>query len=90
MKEYAYWTPQEEEGILNAVTRSKRSDGRVDWDAVAERMPSRNRQQCKSYFTNNLKKRVQVDTVQYRTWDADLERTLLQAVRAEGEDFTKI
>ena len=76
--------------LLSAVCKSKRSDGRVDWDAVSEQMPSRNRQQCKSYFTNNLKKRVQVDTVQYRTWDADLERTLLQAVRAEGEDFTKI
>ncbi|CAL6032698.1 Myb-like_DNA-binding domain-containing protein [Hexamita inflata] len=51
-KEYKNWTELERSQLVAVVEQSKRKCGQVDWDEVAKCMPSRSRQQCKSYFMN--------------------------------------
>ncbi|CAL5987788.1 Myb-like_DNA-binding domain-containing protein [Hexamita inflata] len=89
-KEYKNWTELEKSQLVAVVERSKRKCGQVDWDEVARCMPSRSRQQCKSYFMNIMKKDCDVKMVKYHTWTEQEVGLLLWCTEVESKNWEAI
>ncbi|CAL5987757.1 Myb-like_DNA-binding domain-containing protein [Hexamita inflata] len=89
-KQYKIWTELDRQQLIAAIEQSKRKCGQVDWDEVAKCMPSRSRQQCKSYFMNIMKKDCDVKMVKYHTWTEQEENILLQQAVVEHKNWEVI
>ncbi|CAL6087908.1 Myb-like_DNA-binding domain-containing protein [Hexamita inflata] len=86
-KDYKNWTETEKSQLVAVVEQSKRKCGQVDWDEVAKQMPSRSRQQCKSYFMNILKKSYDISMVRYHTWTEKEVKLLLWCTETENKNW---
>ncbi|CAL5970532.1 Myb-like_DNA-binding domain-containing protein [Hexamita inflata] len=86
-KDYKNWTEIEKQQLVAVVEQSKRKCGQVDWDEVAKQMPSRSRQQCKSYFMNILKKSYDISMVRYHTWTEKEVKLLLWCTETENKNW---
>ncbi|CAL6115532.1 Myb-like_DNA-binding domain-containing protein [Hexamita inflata] len=89
-KEYKNWTELERSQLVAVVEQSKRKCGQVNWDEVAKCMPSRSRQQCKSYFMNIMKKDCDMKMVKYHTWTEQEVGLLLWCAEAESKNWDTI
>ncbi|CAL6085969.1 Myb-like_DNA-binding domain-containing protein [Hexamita inflata] len=89
-KEYKIWTESDRQQLITAIQQSKRKCGQVDWDEVTKCMPSRSRQQCKSYFMNIMKKDCDVKMVKYHTWTEQEVNILLTQAEVEHKNWEVI
>ncbi|CAL5987755.1 Myb-like_DNA-binding domain-containing protein [Hexamita inflata] len=89
-KQYKIWTELDRQQLIAAIEQSKRKCGQVDWDEVAKCMPSRSRQQCKSYFMNIMKKDCDVKMVKYHTWTEQEVGLLLKCAEVESKNWEVI
>lgn len=71
MSQYRYWTEEERCLLLESIKSVQHTGKRVNWDAIAEKLPNRTKMQCKSYFTNIMKKNTDVNLLKYHIWTRD-------------------
>jgi hypothetical protein len=87
---YAFWTKQEQEHLLEQISKSRNDRGRVNWDSVMKSIPSKTKQQCKTYYSNIIKTQNNIKNVEYHKWSKDEHEVLLKAVEEEGGDWERI
>ena len=91
MNGYAYWTERERQLLMAAISQSCFERRRIDWDAVSEQVPNRSRMQCKSYYTNIMKKtQGAVQSIKYHIWNKEEVATLRRALETERDNWAAI
>lgn len=75
---------------MESIKSLQQAGKRVNWDAIAQKLPNRTKMQCKSYFTNIMKKNTDVNLLKYHIWTRDEQEQLRRAVNLYGENWQLI
>ncbi|CAL6064352.1 Myb-like_DNA-binding domain-containing protein [Hexamita inflata] len=81
------WLQTDIDQLVQLVSQQNNSK-RIDWDLVSSKMyPPRSRQQCKSFYTNILKKELNVEQTTHHVWTND--ETLRMAIEVTKQRLDK-
>ncbi|CAL6093893.1 Myb-like_DNA-binding domain-containing protein [Hexamita inflata] len=84
------WTQEEIQKLTELTLKYRQNNEQINWESVVKQMVTRSEAQCKSYYSNILKKQLNIQTRKNHTWNKTEILSLWTLAINYNADFNQI